>query len=232
MVARAVRQNPRLVLGLPTGRTPESFYHALVRMHRRGRLDFGRVTTFNLDEFTGLAADDPRSYRAYMHRVLGAFVNLSTSRVHLPDGSASDWQREARRYDNAIVRAGGLDVAVIGIGANGHIGFNEPAPALEAATHLVRLRPESRRANAYLFGGRPQQVPTHALSMGIGTILRARTVVLLATGQAKAAIVARALTGPVTTRVPASLLQVHRSAVAVLDRSAAAGLAAAATDSA
>jgi glucosamine-6-phosphate deaminase len=142
----------------------------------------------------------------------------------MPNGRAPDWRREVLRYERRIARAGGLDLVVLGIGANGHVGFNEPGPALKAHTHRVALRRESRRANAHLFGGRWQDVPAQALSMGIGTILTAKHVVLLATGAAKARIVARALTGPVTTQLPASLLQVHPDVVVVLDDDAAARL--------
>jgi glucosamine-6-phosphate deaminase len=220
-LAEALTATPDLVLGLPTGRTPVLLYRALVEQHRAGRADFSRATTFNLDEFAGLDRADSRGYRAFMRRHLFDHVNLPPERTHLPDGSARRWRIETASYEQRIAKAGGLDLVVVGIGGNGHVGFNEPAPALEARTHRARLTRASRVANAYLFGGRWQDVPTHALSMGMGTILGARGVVLLATGRHKAAIVARALTGPITTRVPASLLQVHPNALVVLDRAAA-----------
>ena len=217
-------RNPRLVLGLPTGNTPIPMYRALVRAHEQGRADFSRVTTFNLDEFVGLEKGHPGSYRAFMNSVFFDHVNLPPTHAHLPDGRARDWRREIARYERRIARAGGLDVVVLGVGGNGHLGFNEPGRVLEAQTHRVALCLESRRGNAHLFGGRLQDVPTHALSMGIGTILTAKHVVLLATGATKARVVARALEGPVTTRLPASLLQVHPDVVVVLDRDAAARL--------
>jgi glucosamine-6-phosphate deaminase len=223
-VARAVEATPGLVLGLPTGRTPMPFYRAIVDLHAQGRASFRRATTFNLDEFVGLGPDDPGSYDAYMRRHLFDHVDLPRASRHLLDGRARPWRAEVARYETAIARAGGLDLAIVGIGANGHVGFNEPADRLTARTHRVRLSPATRRANAALFGGRVGRVPTHALSMGIATILGARAVLLLATGGAKAAIVARAVDGPVTTRVPASLLQAHPNAVVVLDRAAAARL--------
>lgn len=227
LVARALEREPSLVLGLPTGRTAIPFYEALVALYRRGVVDFRRATTFNLDELAGVKDDDPRSYHAYMRRHLFDHVNLNPRRTHLPDGAAGDWTREVARYERHLSEAGGLGLAVIGIGRNGHIGFNEPSARLEARTHYVKLQPASRRANAYLARGDWREVPTHAVSMGIGTILQARTVVLLATGASKASIVARALEGPITTRVPASLIQAHPAAIAILDREAAGRLSAA-----
>src|SRR5688572_15339650 len=224
LVLKQLSLNPRLVLGLPTGNTPIPMYGALVRAYEQGRADFSRATTFNLDEFAGLGKRDPGSYRAFMNAVFFDHVNLPAARAHMPDGRAKDWRREIVRYERRIERAGGLDLAVLGVGGNGHLGFNEPGPSLDAHTHRVALRPETRRANAHLFGGRWKDVPTHALSMGIGTILTAKHVVLLATGASKARVVARALTGPVTTRLPASLLQIHPDVVVVLDRDAAARL--------
>ena len=223
-LARTLRQQPALVLGLPAGRTPIPLYHALVRLHRRGRADFSRATTFNLDEFDGLGPRDPHSYHAFMRQHFFAEVNLAPRRIEFLNGRARSWRREAARYERRLAAMGGLDLVVLGIGGNGHIGFNEPAAALAANTHVATLRPATRRANAWRFGGEVRRVPRRALSMGIGTILSARGVVLLATGRAKAAIVRRALTGPVTTRVPASLLQLHPNVVAVLDKEAAAEL--------
>lgn len=223
-VLTCLSANPALVLGLPTGATPVPLYRALVRAFLRGRADFSRATTFNLDEFLGVGRGDVGSYRTFMQAHLFAHINLPRRRAYVLNGRAADWRAEADRYEMRIRRAGGLDLVVLGIGQNGHLGFNEPGPALVARTHRVRLRPESRRANAALFGGRWHDVPTHALSMGIGTILGAREILLLATGEGKAAIVAKALRGPVTTRVPASLLQTHPRVSVVLDRAAASRL--------
>jgi glucosamine-6-phosphate deaminase len=220
-LAECLQEDPELVLGLPTGRTPVPMYRALVRLHQQGRVDMSGATTFNLDEFVGLHAGHPGSYRAFMQRHLFKHVNLNPMRTHLPHGNAPDPRIEAARYDAAIAAAGGLDIAVLGIGANGHIGFNEPADALPGATNVVTLKRSSRVGNVSAFGGRLSEVPTQAISMGVGTILSARHVVLMATGESKAAIVAKALQGPVTTRVPASLLQLHPRAVVVLDRAAA-----------
>jgi glucosamine-6-phosphate deaminase len=220
-VARCLARRPNLVLGLPTGRTPIPLYRDLVRLYRLGRVDFARATTFNLDEFVGIAAGDPRSYHAFMRRHLFDDVNLPPKRRHVLDGTARDPERECLRYERAIARAGGIDLQILGLGANGHIGFNEPADALVAATHRARLRAATRRANASLFGNRLRDVPHEALSMGMATILHARRVVLIATGATKARCVARMIHGPVTPRLPASFLQLHRNAEVWLDRAAA-----------
>jgi glucosamine-6-phosphate deaminase len=223
LMTRLTRK-PSLVIGLPTGHTPIPLYRALARAHRAGRADFSHAVTFNLDEFCGLGAGDAGSYHSYMTAHLFSQVNLRATHTHVLDGRAKDWRREVARYERLIAAAGGLDMVILGIGHNGHLGFNEPADTLTARTHRTALREGTRKANAALFGDRWQDVPTHALSMGIGTILNARCAVLVATGAAKARIVARALAGPVTTRVPASLLQVHPHVIVVLDRDAAAAL--------
>lgn len=223
-VAECLSAQPSLVLGLPTGRTPVPMYQELVRLYRAGDVDFSQATSFNLDEFIGLPEGHPGSYQAFMHKHLFAHVNLDASRTHLPDSTARNPRAEAARYEGAIAEAGGLDLVIVGIGANGHIGFNEPAATLPAQTNVVTLRASSRLGNAAAFGGRTARVPRRAISMGVGTILSARHVVMLATGAGKADIVAKALRGPITTRVPASLLQLHPRVAAVLDREAARGL--------
>ncbi len=224
LVLNRLTDRPDIVIGLPTGSTPVPLYRALVRAYTRGVADFSQATTFNLDEFLGLARGAVGSYRTFMETHLFTQVNLHPRRAHVLDGAAHDWKREVARYEAQIAQAGGLDLVILGIGRNGHLGFNEPGPTLAARTHRVVLKPETRRANAGLFGGRWRDVPREALSMGIGTILSAREVVLIATGGAKSRIVARALHGPVTTRVPASLLQMHPHVTVVLDRDAASQL--------
>jgi len=218
-IARCLAKHPRLVLGLPTGRTPIPLYNELSRLYDSGRIDLSRATTFNLDEFVGVSSNDPRSYHTFMREHLFARVKLR--RTNVLDGAAADLDRECERYERAIARAGGIDVQILGLGANGHIGFNEPASALHARTHRTRLRPATRRANAFLFGGRASAVPREALSMGMATILHARRAVLIATGAAKAPCVERMIKGPVTPMVPASFLQLHRHAEVWLDRVAA-----------
>src|SRR4051812_4471710 len=153
-VAAALRDNPDLVLGLPTGRTPIPLYRELVRLHESGRADFSRATTFNLDEFAGVSGADPRSYHAFMRRHLFDHVNIPSRRINFLNGTATNAAAECQRYERAIRSAGGIDLQILGLGGNGHIGFNEPAPALIAATHRTRLTPATRRANASLFGNR------------------------------------------------------------------------------
>jgi len=224
-IAAALRRDPSLVLSLPTGRTPIEVYDGLSRLVADDRLDFSRAVTFNLDEFVGLAPDDPRSYRAFMARHLFDRVGLPRRRAHVLDGSARDLAAECARFERAIDAAGGIDLSLVGIGLNGHVGFNEPGPDLVAGTHRAKLSSLTRRANARPFGGDPRRVPREALTMGMGTILRARRVVLLATGRSKARVVRRAVEGPVTTWLPASLLQLHADVEFVLDRDAASRLA-------
>jgi glucosamine-6-phosphate deaminase len=223
-VTRLVAAKPAAVLGLPTGRTPVHLYAHLRALAAAGKLDFSRVTTFNLDEFHGLPAEHPASYRSFMDEHLFGHVNVSRKRIHFLNGMESDAARECRRYEAAIARAGGIDLQILGIGTNGHIGFNEPAPGLQSNTHLARLKPETRRSNANLFAGRVSAVPREALSMGVGTILRASAVILMANGSRKADAVKATVEGPVTTRMPASLLQLHRQVELILDQAAASKL--------
>jgi glucosamine-6-phosphate deaminase len=222
IVAGLLARQPGAALALPTGRTSELLYRALVRRHRGGRLRASRARVFNLDEFAGLAPGDPRSFAAWLDRLLLRHLALRRAQVHLIDG-ARPWRDAAAAHERAIARAGGLSLAVLGIGVNGHVGFNEPAGSLADATHRERLTAATRQVWGEAFGGR-RAVPTHAITMGIGTILRARAVLVLATGRMKAAIVARAVRGPITTRVPASLVRLHPDATIVLDADAAAGL--------
>jgi glucosamine-6-phosphate deaminase len=220
-LCRQITAKPATVLGLATGRTPIPLYRELVRSFRAGAVDFSRVTTFNLDEFLGLDRRDPHSYRAFMQRHLFAHVNLPARRIQFLNGTTRDVERECRRYERAIDRAGGIDLQILGLGMNGHIGFNEPARALAAHTHRVRLTPPTRRANASFFSNRVSAVPRDALSMGMATILYARRIVLVATGATKARCVERMIDGPVTPKLPGSFLQLHRGAEIWLDRAAA-----------
>ena len=223
-VIKTLAVKPTVVLGLPTGRTPVALYAHLVAAYTAGRIDFGQATTFNLDEFLGLPGDHPASYRAFMETHLFGHVNLSPRRIHFLNGAAPDPVAECARYEAAIRRAGGIDLLLLGIGANGHIGFNEPAAELVGDSHPARLAPATRRSNADLFGGRVNAVPRRALSMGVGTILRSRAIVLVATGAGKADVIRATVEGPVTTRLPASLLQLHGAVDLVADEAAAAGL--------
>jgi glucosamine-6-phosphate deaminase len=220
-IADAIRTQPPLVLGLPTGRTPLALYEELRALHAAGQIDFSNITTFNLDEFVGLDPTHVASFRCYMERNLFAAVNIDRTRIHFLDGTAADLDEECVRYERDIARTGGIDLQVLGIGRNGHIGFNEPAGELIARTHRVVLAESTRRDNAAAFGGDISQVPREALSMGMGTILKARAIVLIATGAAKARCIERTVLGPLTTGLPASFLQTHRDVELYLDREAA-----------
>jgi glucosamine-6-phosphate deaminase len=213
---------PRAILGLATGRTPLGTYAELRRLYQSGAIDFWEATTFNLDEFAGLESTNPGSFRRYMELKLFDGVNVDRSRIHFLNGIAADLDAECDRYESAIVKAGGIDLQLLGIGANGHIGFNEPGDDLIARTHRVTLHETTRRDNAAQFGGDVSRVPLAALSMGMGTILQARAILLLAVGERKARCVERTVYGPLTTRLPASFLQVHSDVELLLDRGAAA----------
>jgi glucosamine-6-phosphate deaminase len=220
IVADAVRRRPASVLGLPTGKTAVPFYAALVSLHRRKAVSFADATSFNLDEFLGLGPEAPQSFQAFLRRHFFRHVNLPQPRQHSLDGLTRDWRREVARYEGAIRKMRGLDVCVLGIGRNGHVAFNEPADRLRRRTHRQRLTLATRRDSAAAFGGL-RAVPVEALTIGMDAILTAREVVLIATGGSKAAIVRRALDGPITPRVPASLLQRHSRLTVLLDRAAA-----------
>lgn len=223
-VTAALAASPTLVLGLPTGRTPIGLYRELAARAADGRVDFSRASTFNIDEFVGLPSDHPGSYRRFMDEHLFRHVNLAPDRIHFLDGMAADVEGECERYEAAIEAAGGLDLLILGLGANGHIGFNEPAAELAGRTHRARIHPGTIASNADLFGGDTSRVPPEALTMGIATLLKARHIILAASGPGKAEAVRAMVRGPVTTMLPASLLQLHRDVDLLLDRAAAARL--------
>jgi glucosamine-6-phosphate deaminase len=220
-VASTLRAKPDAVLGLASGRTPVDAYAELRRLHAAGSTDWSRASTFNLDEFAGIDSRHPGSFRTFMERHLFEGVNLRAERIHFLNGVAQDLNAECERYEAAIAAAGGIDLQLLGIGTNGHIGFNEPGDDLPVRTHRVRLTESTRRDNAMLFDNDPSRVPAEALSMGIGTILRARRIVLVATGHKKAECIRQATSGRLTTRVPASMLQVHPDVELLLDCAAA-----------
>lgn len=222
ILARLIRSKPEAVLALPTGSTPGAIYAELVRRHREEGLSFARVTAFNLDEYTGLRPDHPGSFRRALQEALYRQVDLPADQAHAPDGTAADLPEACRRYEEQIAAAGGLDLALLGLGRDGHIAFNEPTSSLASRTRIKTLAEETRAANQPSFGADP--VPRHALTMGIATILSARRCVLVAFGAAKAHAVARMVEGALTAMVPASALQLHPNATVLVDEAAAAHL--------
>ncbi len=224
IVANLVRDKPDCVLGLATGSTPLGMYRELVRMHRDEGLDFSRVTTFNLDEYVGLPPEHPQSYHAFMRENLFQHINVPADRLHIPNGMADDVPAECARYEAAIRAAGGIDLQVLGIGTDGHIGFNERSSSLASRTRIKTLTEQTRHDNARFFG-RPEDVPMHVITMGVGSIMDTRQVLLLAFGENKARAVAEAVEGPITAMNPASILQMHPVAKALLDEPAASKLA-------
>ncbi len=223
IVARTVREKPHAVLGFATGQSPIGLYRELVRLHREERLDFERTTAFNLDEFVGLEPAHPASYHSYMREHLFRHVNIDPARINIPDGLSADIPAVCRDYEDRIHSAGGIDIQILGIGTDGHLGFNEPSSSLASRTRIKTLTARTRRDNAEAFGGE-DKVPHHVITMGLGTIMACRMCLLLAFGPAKAHAIAQAVEGPIAAMVPASILQMHPRAVILLDEEAAAGL--------
>jgi len=219
VIARLLRNKPNAVLGLATGSTPLLLYRALIDM----QLDWSQVSTFNLDEYIGLAPTHPQSYHSFMWENLFRHVNIDPANVHIPDGQASDVPAFCSAYEQRIRAAGGIDLQVLGIGTDGHIGFNEPTSSLGSRTRIKTLTPQTRRDNARFFASE-DEVPGHVITMGIGTIMEARENLLLAFGANKARAIAEAVEGPITTINPASILQMHPDAKVCLDNEAAAQL--------
>ncbi len=220
ILAGQVIARPDSVLGLATGSTPVGTYRELVRRHREGILDFASVVTFNLDEYVGLDAADEQSYHYFMKEHLFNHVNVKLENVRIPNGRAADLAQECRDYEAAIARAGGIDMQILGIGRNGHIGFNEPGPVFEAYTHLVDLDKETVNDNARFFSS-IEDVPRQAVTMGIKTIMSAKRIILLANGSGKQQCVRDMVRGKITPAVPASILQLHPDTTVIVDREAA-----------
>ncbi|MBP1154550.1 MULTISPECIES: glucosamine-6-phosphate deaminase [unclassified Paenibacillus] len=223
IITGLLQTNPKAVLGLATGGTPVGIYQELVETHREGLVSFSKSTVFNLDEYVGLQHSHPESYYNFMQQHLLGKVDIPSEQCHIPDGMAADLDLECKRYDSLLEEAGQIDLQLLGIGHNGHIGFNEPDEELERGTHVIELKGQTRAANARFFHA-PEEVPTHAITMGVGTILKAKMILLVVHGKDKAEIVKRALQGPITTECPASLLQTHPHVVVLLDMEAGSGL--------
>ncbi|WP_442601493.1 glucosamine-6-phosphate deaminase [Paenibacillus sp. KN14-4R] len=219
IITALIQTKPNAVLGLATGGTPVGIYEELVKNYNLGRVSFSHVKSFNLDEYVGLPEDHPESYRSYMNHHLFDHVDIQKDQTHVPNGNAADVDAECEEYDARMADVGQVDLQILGIGHNGHIGFNEPDRELTAGTHQVELKAETRQANARYFPSM-DDVPTHAITMGVGSIMKAKSIILIVRGADKAEIVKRALYGPITTDCPASLLQTHPNLIVLVDKEA------------
>ncbi|MCS7229469.1 MAG: glucosamine-6-phosphate deaminase [Candidatus Kryptonium sp.] len=236
IVADRIRKKPNLVLGLATGSTPLGLYKELIRMHKEEGLDFSKVVTFNLDEYIGLPPEHDQSYHYFMWENLFKHININPANVHIPQGMFGDLkispyetdpkvEAYCQWYEEQIKKFGGIDLQILGIGANGHIAFNEPGSSLGSRTRIKTLTEKTRQDNSRFFKS-IDEVPKYAITMGIGTIMEAKEVILLASGEGKADAVKAAVEGPVTAMCPASMLQMHRKAIIILDKKAASKLSA------
>ena len=220
LLAEQIRQKPHTVLGLATGSTPVGMYMKLVDMHKRSGLDFSSVRTFNLDEYYPIKKSSDQSYDYFMWNNLFSHINIKGQNVHIPNGECEDPSEECAAYERAIADVGRIDIQVLGIGVEGHIGFNEAEEELQLDTHLTGLSPSTIEANARFFA-KASDVPDRALTMGVGTIMRARAILLLITGENKATVAKKLLSGGITTKLPASMLHMHDNVTVLLDEAAA-----------
>ena len=223
VVARVLNAKPNAVLGLATGSTPLGLYQELIRLHKDEGLDFSQVTTFNLDEYVGLPKNHPQSYHYFMRENLLKHINIPKQNTYIPSGTTDNYEAFCAWYEQRIVDCGGIDLQVLGIGSDGHIAFNEPSSSLGSRTRIKTLAKQTIEDNARFFNS-PDEVPVYSITMGVGTILEAREIILLANGENKAEAVAGAIEGPVTTMNTASALQLHRKAMCIVDRAAASKL--------
>ncbi|UCD30401.1 MAG: glucosamine-6-phosphate deaminase [Planctomycetota bacterium] len=222
-IADLVRAKPNAVLGGATGSSPVGLYKELIRMHKEEGLDFSKVTTFNLDEYVSLAPDHPQSYHYFMFDQLFGHINVPPENVHVPSGISEDHEAFCARYEQQIKEAGGIDIQILGLGSDGHIAFNEPGSSLASRTRLVTLAEQTIEDNARFFD-KKEDVPVHAISMGVGTILEARKLLMVVNGKNKASALADALEGPVTCICTASALQLHPDSIVFADEEAASQL--------
>lgn len=220
IIAAEILRKPDAVLGLATGSSPLGIYQALIDLHKEGIISFADVTSFNLDEYLGLDPSHPESYHTYMAENFFNHVDQPEDKRHIPNGIAEDAEAESLAYDQAIEDAGGIDLQLLGIGTNGHIGFNEPDAVFAGMTHVVDLAESTIEANSRFFDS-IDEVPRKAVSMGIRSIMQAKRIVLIATGEAKAEAIRRTVQGPIDPDCPASILQVHPDAILLVDRAAA-----------
>lgn len=215
-----INKNPNIVLGFATGSTPIGTYKELIRMHKEEGLDFSNVVTFNLDEYYGLDPKNNQSYHYFMYENLFKHINVKEENIHIPDGNVKDVEEFCREYEKEIENYGGIDLQLLGIGQNGHIGFNEPAVKLELNTHLTNLTPNTIKANSRFFES-IDEVPVQAITMGIGTIMKSKKILLLANGENKAKVMGDLFNNKViTTNLPASLLYLHNDVTVIIDKKA------------
>lgn len=219
IISAQVIMKPNCVLGLATGSSPLGAYEQLVEWYKKGDLDFSEVKTANLDEYKGLSRNNEQSYYYFMHENLFRHVNIKGSNTHIPNGTESDADREAARYEDEVKSLGGVDLQLLGLGRNGHIGFNEPSDLFPKNTHIVDLQESTIEANKRFFDS-VDEVPRQAYTMGIGTIMRAKKILLIASGEDKAQALRDALCGPIVPQVPASILQLHPDVIVVADEAA------------
>ena len=215
MIANEIRKKGGLVLGLATGKTPMPMYNELIRLHKEEGLSFSKVITFNLDEYIGLKSDDTKSYHYYMFTNFFNHINIPAKNVHIPDSMAKDKEAVGIEYEEQIEKAGGIDIQVLGVGKNGHIGFNEPGSSLGSLTRTKYLS-ETTRKEAIKEFGLLEKVPKEVITMGCGSILNSRHIIILASGAEKAEVIKEAFEGPITTMCPASILQLHRNVTAII----------------
>lgn len=218
-IVERMKQHEHIVLGMATGSTPEGLYKHLIEAYRKREASFKHATTFNLDEYVGIDSKNPNSYHFYMKDKLFGHIDLLSENAHVPNGSAADLQKACEEYEKRIRAAGQIDIQVLGLGLNGHIGFNEPGTTFSSRTHLVNLEESTRRANARFFSSL-NEVPTKAITMGIETIMESKLILLLVSGETKAVPLARLLDGDVLEDFPASILQRHPNVVIVADEAA------------
>lgn len=219
IISAQVIMKPDCVLGLATGSTPIGTYEQLVRWYEKGDLDFSEVSSINLDEYKGLKSENEQSYRYFMNTHLFNFINIDKKNTFVPDGTEPDSAKACRDYDDIIRLLGGIDLQILGLGHNGHIGFNEPGSAFGKETHCVKLAESTIAANARFFAS-PEDVPKEAYTMGIKSIMQARKIVVIVSGESKKEIVKKAFLGPITPEVPASVLQLHNDVILVGDEAA------------
>ncbi|HHW56085.1 MAG TPA: glucosamine-6-phosphate deaminase [Clostridia bacterium] len=220
IVKKQIKEKPDTILGLATGSTPLGMYKYLIEMYKKGEIDFSNVVTFNLDEYIGLSPDHPQSYHYFMYENFFNHINIKKQNIYIPNGVAEDLEEECKRYEEEIEKAGGIDLQILGIGVNGHIGFNEPDESIDTKTHVVALTEETIDANKRFFKS-ADEVPRKAITMGLGSIMKAKKIILLASGKNKAKAIKETIKGKLTTNVPSTVLALHPDVTIIIDKEAA-----------